>query len=267
MLWLGALARRGVGGLVAVLIDAGVAADADSFRKAFSRLAIAVGIGATVLFLVFPEIDLLAAKAFYLGDGHFSGKRAGGVAFLRWFFVCLYFSCIGLAIAGIMLSRVGRRPWMGLTLGRWLFVVACLSAGPGLVANVLLKDQWGRARPAQVVEFGGHKAFTAALVPSRQCPRNCSFVSGEASSVFVLFFAAALIIPQWSISLAAAGTLGGLAAGVIRMSQGAHFLSDVIFAGVFMALTVLAIHKLMLGYLHAVPSSGASMQQQPIPTR
>jgi membrane-associated PAP2 superfamily phosphatase len=31
------------------------------------------------------------------------------------------------------------------------------------------------------------------------------------------------------------------------MAQGAHFLSDVIFAGVFMALTVLVMRRLMLG--------------------
>lgn len=245
---------------MAVSIAAGVATGADIFRKVFARLVFAIAIGATALFLVFPEIDVLAAKAFYLGDGRFSGKQAQGVAFLRWFFICLYFACIGLAIAGIIFSRARRRHWMGLALGQWLFMAACLGAGPGLVANLILKDQWGRARPTQTVEFGGYKTFTTALVPARQCNRNCSFVSGEAASIFVLFFAAALIIPQWSISLAAAGTLGGLAAGVIRMSQGAHFLSDVIFAGVFMALTVLAVHKLMLGHLHAAPRSGTSMQ-------
>jgi len=248
---------------VAVSIAAGVATGADIFRKVFTRLAVAIAIGATALFLVFPEIDVLAAKAFYLGDGRFSGKQAQGVAFLRWFFICLYFSCIGLAIAGIMFSRARRRHWMGLALGQWLFMAACLGAGPGLVANVILKDQWGRARPTQTVEFGGYKTFTTALVPARQCHRNCSFVSGEASSIFVLFFAAALIIPQWSISLAAAGTVGGLVAGLVRMSQGAHFLSDVIFAGVFMALTVLAVHKLMLGYLPAVSRNGTSIQPSP----
>lgn len=247
---------------MAVSVDAGVARGSDVFRKSFAGLALVVGLGAATLFLIFPETDLLAAKAFYLGEGRFTGSRAGGIAILRWFFIGLYFSCIGLAIAGIVSSRARRQPWMGLALGQWLFMAACLGAGPGLVANVVLKDQWGRARPSHVVEFGGHKTFTAALVPSRQCPRNCSFVSGEASSIFVLFYAAALIIPQWSIALAAAGTFGGLAAGVIRMSQGAHFLSDVIFAGVFMALTVLAVHKLMLGYLHAVPRSGASLQPE-----
>jgi lipid A 4'-phosphatase len=254
-----------LGVLVAVSVEAGVAIGADIFRKVFARLTLAIAIGAAVLFLVYPEIDMLAAKAFYLGDGRFLGKHAGGIVFLRWSFICLYFSSIGLAIAGIMFSRARRRHWMGLALGQWLFMAACLGAGPGLVANLILKDQWGRARPTQTVEFGGYKTFTPALVPARQCHRNCSFVSGEASAIFVLFFAAALIVPQWSISLAAAGTLGGLAAGVIRISQGAHFLSDVIFAGVFMALTVLAVHKLMLDYLHAVPRSSASMQ--PIPTR
>jgi hypothetical protein len=43
-----------------------------------------------------------------------------------------------------------------------------------------------------------------------------------------------------------AGTLCGLAAGLVRMAQGGHFLSDVIFAGVLMVLTVSLAHKLML---------------------
>jgi lipid A 4'-phosphatase len=72
-------------------------------------------------------------------------------------------------------------------------------------------------------------------------------VSGEAASVFVPLYAAALLLPRWSLLLAAAGTVGGLAAGLVRVSQGAHFLSDVIFAGVFMALTVLIVHRIMFG--------------------
>jgi len=43
-----------------------------------------------------------------------------------------------------------------------------------------------------------------------------------------------------------AGTVGGLATGLVRMAQGAHFLSDIVFAGVFMALTVLVVQRLML---------------------
>ena len=57
---------------------------------------------------------------------------------------------------------------------------------------------------------------------------------------------AAALFPQWSVALVIAGTVAGLATGLIRMAQGAHFLSDVLFAGVFMALTVLALRQLLL---------------------
>ena len=35
--------------------------------------------------------------------------------------------------------------------------------GSGLIANWYFKDQWGRARPIQVKEFGGEKEFTRAF--------------------------------------------------------------------------------------------------------
>lgn len=249
--------------LVAVVIDAREDHRADLFRKSFAGLTVAIGVGAAALFVFAPDIDLWAAKAFYAGDGRFASSRGGGLGFLRWFFICLYFSCIGLAIAGIVVSRARRQRWLSLGMGQWLFLAACLGAGPGLVANVLLKDQWGRARPNHVVEFGGTKTFSAPLTPSRQCRRNCSFVSGEAASVFIIFYAAALVVPQLSLSFAAVGTVGGLAAGMVRMAQGAHFLSDVIFAGVFMALTALVVHKLMLGGQAARAISGASLRPGP----
>ena len=122
-----------------------------------------------------------------------------------------------------------------------------MAVGPGLVANVVLKDNWGRARPRSVVEFGGTKHFTPALIPAGECARNCSFVSGEASSAFVPFFAAALSPPQFRRMLFGAGLVIGLAAGLVRISQGGHFLSDILFAGIFMALTASALHILLIG--------------------
>ena len=43
--------------------------------------------------------------------------------------------------------------WLSLGLPQWLFLAVCLGVGPGLVANLLLKDQWGRARPKHIAEF------------------------------------------------------------------------------------------------------------------
>jgi lipid A 4'-phosphatase len=220
-------------------------------------LPIAVGLAAAAAFLSMPEVDLAAARLFYAPEAGFVGQRLAWVGALRWAFIALFYATVGLCLVGLALTwRSGQR-WLSLGKMHWLFLAACLAAGPGLVANLVLKDQWGRARPRHVVELGGSKAFTPPLLLSNQCLRNCSFVSGEASSTYAAFYAAAALFPQWSVALIVAGTVGGLATGLIRMSQGAHFLSDVVFAGVFMALTVLFIRSLILrrsneGGSHAV---------------
>lgn len=227
------------------------------FLRAFNGAAIVVGLLAGALFLTFPEIDLLFGRLFYKPGVGFTGHAYPAVPALRLLFIVFFYSCIALAIAGLVRTRTRRGAWLGLAWGQWLFLAVCLGVGPGLVGNVLLKDQWGRARPKNVVEFGGAKTFTPPLIPAWQCERGCSFVSGEAASVFVPFYAAALILPRWSLLLATVGTIGGLLAGLVRISQGAHFLSDIVFAGVFMALTVLIVRWLMLRQLKgaAVPPS------------
>jgi lipid A 4'-phosphatase len=208
-------------------------------------LPLAVGAAAAALFVAAPEIDLGAARAFHSPESGFVGLRLGWVEAVRQAFVVLYFGTIALCLVGLGLIWRGRPQWLRLAKLEWLFLAACLAAGPGLVANLVFKDQWGRARPKDIVEFGGTKSFTPPLLMASQCRRNCSFVSGEASSTYVVFYAAAAVLPQWSVALAIAGTMGGLVTGLIRMSQGAHFLSDVVFAGVFMALTVLVLRSLM----------------------
>jgi len=209
-------------------------------------LPVALGVGAGCVFLAIPEVDLLAARVFHAPETGFVGQRLGWVHALRQAFVVLYFGTIAVCLAGLILTWRRRPQWLQIGSRHWLFLAVCLAAGPGLVANLIFKDQWGRARPSQIVEFGGSKTFTPPLLVANQCKRNCSFISGEAASTYVTFYAAAVLVPQWSVPLAVAGTAGGLATGLVRMSQGAHFLSDVVFAGVFMALTVLLARWLML---------------------
>jgi lipid A 4'-phosphatase len=210
-------------------------------------LTLATGAVAGAVFIAVPEIDLSAARAFYAANAGFVGERLGWVHALRQAFVGLYVGTIALCLVGLAQIWRGRLQWLQLGKAQWLFLAACLAAGPGLVANLVFKDHWGRARPRQIAEFGGSKAFTPPLLIARQCKRNCSFVSGEAASTYVTLYAAAAVVPQWSGALIVAGTVGGLATGLVRMAQGGHFLSDVVFAGVFMALTVLVLRQLMLG--------------------
>ncbi len=219
--------------------------DARPGRPAWIGLLATSAIAAT-LFLAMPEIDLAVARALYVPGTGFVGQRLAWVSALRDAFRGFYIGTIALCLAGLALTWRARPQWLQLGRMHWLFLAACLAAGPGLVANLILKDHWGRARPSHVVEFGGTKRFSPPLLIADQCKRNCSFVSGEAASTFVIAYAAAVLVARWSLALVIVGTLGGLAAGLVRMSQGGHFLSDVVFAGVFMALTVLVLARLML---------------------
>jgi lipid A 4'-phosphatase len=108
----------------------------------------------------------------------------------------------------------------------------------------------GRARPDEVTHFGGARTFTPAFVPADQCESNCSFVSGHAAFVFG-GFAVALVARRRRATTLLVAVLGGLA-GLGRMLQGAHFLSDIVFAGVFMYAVAWLLHRaLYRDALHA----------------
>jgi lipid A 4'-phosphatase len=215
--------------------------------RALAVCASIVGVAAAALFTLMPDLDLVVSRPFALGGGYFSGSQSGLLLFLRELFKTIFIVCCGVAVAGLAVAVFQRSTHSRTRAANWLYLILCFSVGPGLVTNVLLKDQWGRARPVQVAQFGGTKTFTPPLVPSDQCRRNCSFVSGEAASMFAVFYSVALVAPAWSGALMVAGTIIGFAAGLVRVTQGGHFLSDVVFAGVVMALVAAGLHRLMFG--------------------
>jgi lipid A 4'-phosphatase len=98
-----------------------------------------------------------------------------------------------------------------------------------------------------VEEFGGHQYYSPPLVISNQCDKNCSFVAGDAAMGFYLQIVAYVVARRFSGPLLAAGMAAGLAAGLLRIGMGAHFFSDVIYAGVFMTLTIAGLHAVLFG--------------------
>jgi membrane-associated phospholipid phosphatase len=111
----------------------------------------------------------------------------------------------------------------------------------------VLKDHWGRARPSQVTEFGGTKTFTPAPLPADQCERNCSFPAGHPAMGFYLLSMAFLVRDQRRRRWAEAAAIGaGAAIGVVRLAQGGHFLSDVVFAGLLVAAVSWVLHRLVV---------------------
>ncbi|MGE0022310.1 MAG: phosphatase PAP2 family protein [Hyphomicrobium sp.] len=221
------------------------------FRREFLIGAALLAIPLAALMVSSPGIDL-AISAFAKGacTAPMSGNRwcaTWSVSLARNIFLAIFVlvSLVTL-VATVRIVRAKGR-WLGAEQARCWFMIAVLVVGPGVVSNLILKDNLGRARPRDVVEFGGAKTFTPALTPSSECPRNCSFVSGEASSMFAVFFGLAMLLPQYRLGLVVAGLATGVLAGSIRIIQGAHFMSDVLFAGIVMALTVSVLHMFFIG--------------------
>ena len=199
-------------------------------------------IGAFVLvmgmLIVFPGIDLAASRMFYDPGTGFS--HAAALEFvheqLRWLVIAIVVASLAIMILP------GRRR-------AGLFLLLALALGPGLTVNAVFKDHWGRARPAQLAEFGGDKHFTPAFVPSDQCASNCSFPAGDPSVGFFLV-PAALLLPgaaarRWTASAALAL---GAALGVMRIAQGGHFLSDVAATGFLTVAISWALYRLVVAW-------------------
>jgi len=138
-----------------------------------------------------------------------------------------------------------------------LFIAAYLALGPGLLVNTVFKDHWGRPRPADVVQFGGTEAYRPFWSPG-QPGQGRSFPSGHASIGFFLmapFFVLRRRAPRWARKALAAGILYGTLMGLARMTQGGHFLTDIIWSGVLVYLS-----GLVLCYLFRLDREAAPAQ-------
>ena len=184
-----------------------------------------------VLFVGFPEIDLAASQVFYHdGKWAFSGGN--------WpLFELLYRgtpragqALLVILAGGLLLACSKRLTWLHARRTTFGFLLAAALLGPVLLVDATLKDGWHRARPATVAEFGGPLEFTPAFVPTNQCEKNCSFVSGHvATAAFVMAFgwlAAPAVRRRWLLASLVTGTL----LAVVRMTAGGHFLSDTFVA-------------------------------------
>jgi lipid A 4'-phosphatase len=209
-------------------------------------IALAVAVAVGLLFGIYPKLDLQASALFYDPQVPSSWIGTIGIVTLlretaRWAVALVAAPAF---IALIVKLIAPRRPMLIAARGAVLMVVT-LALGPGLLSNVLLKDEWGRPRPIDVTEFGGTDRFVAWWNPRGDCPKNCSFVAGEPSGAFWTLAPAALAPPQWR-ALAYAGALGfGAVVGVMRIAGGGHFFTDVVFAGVFTFLLVWLVHGLL----------------------
>lgn len=208
-------------------------------------------------FIAFPGLDL-AASGLFFADGHWRLSRESVWLILPYRGLPRLGQAVVLTLAGLWLAGwIFRRGWLRARRAAVGFLLAGALVGPVLVVDIAFKDHSGRARPINVQPFGGDKVFTPAFIPTDQCRKNCSFVSGHvATASFVMAFgwlAAPARRRRWLAAGLAAGGLMGLA----RMMPGGHFLSDVIFAwfAVYFSLWLTEWAMRRLGWLPAPPAA------------
>ena len=180
------------------------------------------------LFALWSQLDLITAGLFYAESGFQLGRTLPFVIIYDIFGYMPYLLVPGLLLLSLWALwrfREGTNPFRRKI---FIFLLLSLVIGPGLVVNTLFKNNSiGRARPSQVVEFGGQNQFTPAWVYSGACKTNCSFVSGHASMGFY-FIALGWLLGsrRWFFIGLGIGSIVGLT----RIVQGGHFLSDTVFA-------------------------------------
>ncbi len=221
------------------------ASDVAHARLLLVAVAALVGVGAAILFAGWPALDLAVSRFFNQGPRNFVFHHSEIASLLRTCFTLLTWAAGIAAVAGIAMALGWGKRLAGVSLKEWVFIAAVLITGPGLIANTLLKDNWARPRPLHVVEFGGPAEFKPVLSRSGTCEKNCSFISGEASSIFAIGFAVAMLARRRRAAWMAGAVAAGAVIGLIRIGEGGHFLSDVIFAGSLMALDVALMHWLV----------------------
>jgi len=124
-----------------------------------------------------------------------------------------------------------------------LYIILVLALAPGLIVNATLKENWGRARPAEIKQFGGDKTFTPAFVLSNQ--KGNSFSSGHGSAAFSVLGFALLMRKRKKLWIALA--LGyGVAVSFARIIGGGHFLSDNVTSFFIVYITTYILHYFIL---------------------
>jgi membrane-associated PAP2 superfamily phosphatase len=231
------------------------------------RLAAILGLllasfGLAVL-AIWPGLDLAASSLFFKGSGQFAGTSAiahdfrifASIAPFIVFFILFFAYFAGLAKSTPSLFR--------LRVRSLVFLAASLTLGPGLLVNEGFKAHIHRPRPVHLRDFGGEASFQPFYRIEGACEQNCSFPSGETAAAFWIMAPAALAPPPFQAPCLAVALLFGMATGVFRMAAGAHFLSDVLFSGWLMGLTIIGLWFLTKPRSSEDEMRGAALHKDP----
>ena len=210
------------------------------------KLALLTTIFCSLLFITLPKIDLLVAGLFFEGENNFLLRNSLIHNFMdAWVRPSIKYLVMILA-ALTALSILSNGQYIGWSIRNIVFIVSTFSLGPGLIVNGLLKEFIGRARPKNIVEFGGDKIFSSAYFPSDQCAHNCSFVSGDVAFAFATIAFPLLLSGIKKKVGILISIVFGMSIAFYRLGTGAHFLSDTVLAGLLSVITALFCYIIII---------------------
>jgi lipid A 4'-phosphatase len=220
-----------------------------------STIAALVGlIGFTLLiFGIWPGIDL--AVSGYFHDASLPGANGFAIRQNAWVEGLrngLWDGTLLMPLLALILLALAL--WRKTSGWLWGYILALFLIGPGLIVNAGFKAYWGRARPSNVIDFGGTAHFSPAWQISDQCAKNCSFVSGEGAGATAFTIALLLILLRYRHRLShplyrLGQSLAVLSLGFVawqRVASGGHFLSDVLLSILLISLIAAVLARLML---------------------
>ena len=198
------------------------------------------------IFVGFPQIDITVSALFYKPERNFLLRDTSLHLFVdSWIRPSIKYLAIAFAVACVYKLFLGKSP-----IKRRFNIVAFLFSsfllGPVLLVNGLLKEFIGRARPKNIIEYGGTKIFSPAYFPADQCETNCSFVSGDAAVAFSTIAFALIFNGKLRFHLVAVALSFGVLVSIYRLGTGAHFLSDTVLSGLFCILIILILERMLL---------------------
>jgi lipid A 4'-phosphatase len=207
-----------------------------------------------------PEVDLDVSKLFF-SEKHHKFPLAQNPILKTIAYSAFVFVFFTLSINALLILRtfIKTRSYNFQLYKKEVFVLLVFLIGSIILIEGIIKPYFGRARPYTVQEFGGELEFAPAFKVSRQCHphsvtifnktfetplSNCSFVSFHTSLGLLLISFALVLTKRRRLGVALAVGFAILLM-ITRVSQGEHFLSDVVLSACLMSIVINVLFLLL----------------------